>query len=67
VCDKSFEILAKFTEHENLYVATRAVEALEKHNNPDALPYIEKTRKRVASSDQIAGVVKEIMDLKGRG
>jgi hypothetical protein len=59
-CRQSFEILAKFTEHENPYVAARACEALGKHKNPDAQPYLEKAGRRLGPLDRIPEAVKEI-------
>ena len=66
-CKESFEILAKFTEHENLYIAARAAEALERHKKPEALPYLEKSKERLSSMDQIAGVIKQIAESKRKG
>ncbi|HYA42323.1 MAG TPA: SEC-C metal-binding domain-containing protein, partial [Syntrophobacteraceae bacterium] len=61
-CEQSFEILARFTEHENLYVAARACEALGRHKNPDAQPYLERARQRIGPSKQISDAVKEIAE-----
>ena len=36
-CRQSFEILAKFTEHENRYISARACEALGRHKDPATL------------------------------
>ena len=61
---ESFEILAKFTEHENRYVVNWACEALARHQNPEALPYLEKARERMGALSKIAGAIKEIAELK---
>ena len=62
-CKESFEILAKFTEHENLYIAAWAGEALERHKKPEALPYLEKAKQRMGTLNQIAGAIKGIAGL----
>ena len=62
-CRQSFEILAKFTEHENRYIVTWASEALARHKNPEALPYLEKAQERLGALSKIAGAIKEIAEL----
>jgi len=64
-CRESFQILAKFTEHENQYVAARACEALGRHRNPEAIPYLERAKQRIGTSDQIAEAVEEIAKSSG--
>ncbi len=59
-CKESFEILAKFTEHENLYVVAWACEALERHKSSEALPYLESAKKRLSTVSKIEGAIKEI-------
>jgi hypothetical protein len=63
-CPESFAILARFTEHENRYIVNWACEALSRHKNPDAAPYLERARERVGSLSKIAGAIKEIAELK---
>ncbi len=64
-CRQSFEILAKFTEHENPYVAARACEALARHNNPEALPCLEKAKQRMGPSNRVAAAIEEIAKSAG--
>lgn len=64
-CPESFEVLAKFTEHENRYVVNWACEALARHKNPDALPYLERARERMGALSKIAGAIEEIAKLSG--
>jgi HEAT repeat protein len=64
-CRQSFEILANFTEHENRYIVTWASEALARHKNPEALPYLERARERMGALSKIAGAIKEIAELTG--
>ncbi len=59
-CKDSFEILVKFTEHENRYIVAWASEALARHKNPEALPYLEKARERMGALSKIEGAIKEI-------
>ncbi len=64
-CRESFEILVKFTEHENRYVVAWACEALGRHKNPEALPYLERAKQRMGPLNQIAAAIKGIAELKG--
>ncbi len=61
-CNESFGILAKFTEHENRYIVAWASEALARHKNPEALPYLEKARERMGALSKIEGAIKEIAE-----
>jgi hypothetical protein len=61
---ESFRILAGYTGHENRYIVNWACEALSRHKNPDAAPYLERARERVGSLSKIAGAIKEISELK---
>ncbi len=63
-CEGSFKILAAFTEHENRYLAAWACEALGKHGNPEALPFLEKAKERLGALNKIAGAIKEIAEAK---
>lgn len=58
---RSFEILARLTEHENKYVVNWVAEALGRQGNPDALPYLEKARERVGELSKIQGAIKDLM------
>ncbi len=62
-CNESFGILAKFTEHENRYIVAWASEALARHKNSEALPYLEKARERMGALSKIEGAIKEIAGL----
>ena len=64
VCGESFEVLAKFTEHEDRYIVTWASEALARHKNPKALPYLENARKRMGALSKIAGAIQELAGLQ---
>ncbi len=63
VCKESFEILAKYTEHENRYIVACACEALGRHKNSEALPFLERAKQRLGALSQIAGAIKEIAQL----
>ncbi len=52
---ESFQILAKYTEHENIYITNHAVKALELHENPDAGIALDKAKRRLKAFDEIAG------------
>jgi hypothetical protein len=59
-CKESFEILAKFTEHENRYIVACACEAFSRHKSPEALPVLERAKLRLGSLSQIASAMKDI-------
>lgn len=59
-CPESFQILAKFTGHENRYLVNWACDALGRHKNPDAMPYLEKARDRLGELSEIANAIKAI-------
>jgi tetratricopeptide (TPR) repeat protein len=63
---ESFEILAGFTEHENPFVAAQACESLERHKNPEAIPYLERAKQRLGTSIQFGDAIKEIAELPGK-
>jgi hypothetical protein len=58
---RSFAILARLTEHENRYIVNWAAEALARHKNPDALPYLERAKERVGALSKIAGAIRELV------
>jgi len=64
VCRESFDILAKLTEHEDRYIVTWASEALARHKNPEAMPYLENARKRMGALSKIAGAMQELAGLQ---
>ncbi len=61
----SFAILAGLTDHENPYVVNWTAQALARHQNPEALPYLAKARERLGSLSKIAGAIKEIEGIVG--
>jgi hypothetical protein len=63
VCKESFEVLASFTGHENRYIVTWASEALTRHKNPEALPYLERAKERMGALSKISGAIKELAEL----
>jgi hypothetical protein len=63
---ESFQILAKFTEHENRYIVAWASEALGRHKNPEALPYLERAKQRMGPLSQIAEAIKEVAGVNDR-
>jgi len=63
VSAESFQILAHYTESENRYIANCACEAISRHHNPEAMPYLEKARERFGALDKIAAAIKETAEL----
>lgn len=58
---RSFRMLAEMTEHENPYVVNWAAEALGRHHNPEALPYLQKARERLGALSKIAGAIEDLV------
>lgn len=58
----SFDLLVAMTEHESPYVVNWAAEALTQHQNPDALPYLEKAKERLGAFSKIAGEIQSLID-----
>lgn len=63
---ESFAILTKLTEHESPYIVNWVAQALGRHQNPQALPYLEKSRERLGAHSKIAGAIRELVGLKGK-
>ncbi|HBD09832.1 MAG TPA: hypothetical protein DCZ69_16395 [Syntrophobacteraceae bacterium] len=57
---ESFALLARLTEHESPDVFSWAARALEQHNNPEALPYLEKAKTRLDKQSEIGGAIREL-------
>ena len=61
---ESFDVLARLTEHENPYVVNWVAQALGNHQNPEALPYLERAKERLGELSKIAGAIKDLVRLK---
>jgi hypothetical protein len=57
---ESFALLARLTEHEDPDVVNWAAQALAKHQNPEALPYMEKAQSRLGKLSEIAEAIREL-------
>ena len=57
---ESFALLARLTEHQSADVVKWAAQALGQHNNPEALPYLEKAEARLGELSDIAGAIREL-------
>ena len=57
---ESFALLARLTEHENPHVVNWAAQALGQHQNPEALPYLEKANSRLGEVSEISGAIREL-------
>jgi hypothetical protein len=57
---ESFRILTRLIDHENPSVMSWAAQALEKHDNPEAEPFLEKARERLGALSQVAGAIREL-------
>jgi hypothetical protein len=47
--------------HENPYIVNWAAQALEQHENPDAVPYLERAKARRGELSKIAGAIRELV------
>lgn len=57
---ESFNILVKLTDHENRYVVNWVAQALGRHQNPEALPHLEKIKERMGALSKVAGAIQEL-------
>lgn len=57
---QGFEILLRLTEHENKYVVNWVCEALGRQGNPEALPYLEKAKRRVGELSKLKGAIEDL-------
>lgn len=57
---ESFDILKRLIEHENPYVANWVAQSMGRHQNPQALPYLEKAKERFGALSKIAGAVRDL-------
>jgi hypothetical protein len=62
---ESFGLLARLTEHENPNLFNWAAQALERHENPEALPYLERAKTRLDELSNIAGAIREVAGESG--
>lgn len=58
----SFDLLVAMTAHESPYVVSWAAEALGRHQNPAALPYLENAKERLGAFSKIAGEIQNLID-----
>jgi hypothetical protein len=56
----TFALLVKLTEHELPYVVNWAAQALGRHQDPAALPHLEKARARLGALSKVAGAMREL-------
>lgn len=61
---ESFDLLTRLTEHESPYVVNWVAQALGRHKNPEALPYLEKAKERLGALSKIEGAIKDILSQK---
>lgn len=57
---ESFDFLMQLIEHENPNVVNWAVQALERHQRPEALPLLERAREKLGARSEIAGAIKDL-------
>ena len=57
---ESFEILKRLIEHENPYVANWVAQSMGRHQNPEALPLLEKAKERLGALSKIGGAIEDL-------
>jgi hypothetical protein len=62
---ESFDLLAKLTEHENPYLVSCAAQSLERHESPEAIPFLEKAKDRLKAMSKIAGAIRDLAGPEG--
>ena len=58
----SFDLLVALTTHQSPYVVSWAADALGRHQNPAALPYLESAKERLGAFSKIAGELQSLID-----
>ena len=57
---ESYAILVRMIDHENPDILKWVAQALEQHENPDAVPHLERAKARLAELSRIAGAIREL-------
>jgi hypothetical protein len=57
---ESYAILVRMIDHENPDILKWVAQALEQHENPDAVPHLERAKARLAELSKIAGAIREL-------
>lgn len=58
---ESFALLVELIDHENPYVVNSVAQSLGRQKNPEALPHLEKVRKRLGEPSMIAGAIRDLV------
>jgi hypothetical protein len=58
---ESFALLVELIDHENPYVVNSVAQSLGRQKNPEALPHLEKARKRLGEPSVIAGAIRDLV------
>ena len=58
---ESFALLVELIDHENPYVVNSVAQSLGRQKNPEALPHLEKARKRLGEASMIAGAIRDLV------
>ncbi len=64
---ESFDILVSLTEHESPYLVNWVAQALASHENPDALPFLERAKQRLGELSKIAGAINDLVKMGRKG
>jgi hypothetical protein len=57
---ESYAILVRLIDHVNPCIVNWGAQALEQHENPDAVPHLERAKARLGELNKIAGAIREL-------
>jgi hypothetical protein len=57
---ESYAILVRMIDHENPHILKWVTQALEQHENPDAVPHLERAKARLGELSNIASAIREL-------
>lgn len=66
---ESFAVLTRWADHDNLIIVQWVAKAMERHGDPEALPYLEKARARLEVAEEqseIAGAIQTLAGEQGK-
>ena len=57
---ESYDILVRMIDHEHPNIVKWVAQALEQHENPDAVPHLDRAKARLGELSKIAGAIREL-------
>ena len=59
--------MVRMIDHENPYIVNWVAQALGQHENPDAVPHLERAKARLGELSKIARAIRELAPQQLRG